>query len=113
MDNAIAENAIAELKAAQSKMSKLFDGVSSDVAIIDITDENWTYDGNGRFVFGIEPTACEFSHDGAIELEVQSVTQSVGDYALVYASSDYFNVRVNNRWNNMAYYIVNKNKEIK
>lgn len=112
--NAEVESAIANLKAAQAALSKLFGGISTDDHnIFDISDENWEYDGHGKLTYGIEPDDCEFSHDGAEELEVQFVTKAVGDYALVYATEDTYNARVNRRYNNMAYYIVNKNKEIK
>lgn len=108
------ESAIANLKAAQEALSKLFGGISTDgYNIFDISDENWEYDGHGKLTYGIEPDCCEFSHDGAEELEVQFITEAAGDYVLAYATEDTYNARVNRRYDNMSYYIINKNKEIK
>lgn len=108
------ETAIVNLKAAQAVISKMFRVSADDHNIFDITDECWQYDPrSGILTYGIEEDHCEFSHEGAQQIAVQFVTDAVGDYALVYATEDTRDAKVNRRWNNMAYFIVNKHKEIK
>lgn len=112
--NESVELAVVNLKAAQDVISKMFKVSADATNIFDITDECWEYNPrSGTLTYGIEESDCEFSRDGATELSVQFVTNAVGDYALVYATEDTYNAKVNRRWNNLAYYIVNRNKEIK
>lgn len=108
-------SAIAALKSAQEVLSKMFGSSVNDINIFDISDERWTYNkSSGILEYGIRPEDCEFSHECSEKLYVNFVTNAVGDYALVYATKDINRDRNNRSWNdNMAYYIVNRDMEIK
>ena len=108
------EKAIENLKAAQVVISKMFNVSANDINIFDKTEESWQYNNrNGELVIGINEADCEFSHDSVETLQVQFVTPAIGDYCMVYATEDTYNARVNRRWNNLAYYVLKKDKEIK
>lgn len=98
LNNEAVEQAIANLKSAQTAISDLFNTKLGNQSVFDHTGYTWGESGDSVFL-----TLGENEWDDEIHVKYEF---HVGNYTLLYATEDVHNAKNNDKWNNMSFYIV-------